>query len=221
MWRQKRRPERPGPCGISHLSSMVIQCWRGWKTIDRSHAPINTTFLSPSVSLSLRCYWFSLKRTVRAMRSGGRASGRGSGVTSHGHLSLRWSVSWTNTTRSSLLMAGTRGTLRLKQSVGEYSQLSLAHTFFLSVSLSFYLRYREQTCVFDSFSIEGELQAWARDYGIDRRAGQVVRVGGKSIFHIWSVAVFYSSAQYRVCFLNSKQMTDNSMQQCLRWTSNF
>ncbi|KAL0163238.1 hypothetical protein M9458_042634, partial [Cirrhinus mrigala] len=62
------------------------------------------------------CYWSSLKRTVRAMRSGGRVSGRGSGVTSHEHLSLRWSVSWINTTRSSSLMVGTHGTLRLMPS---------------------------------------------------------------------------------------------------------
>lgn len=46
-WRQQRRPERPGPCGISHLGSVVTQCWRRWKTIDLSHAPTNSTSLSP------------------------------------------------------------------------------------------------------------------------------------------------------------------------------
>ncbi len=85
-----------------------------------THTP--TAPLSLSVSVSLRCYWSSLKRTVRAMRSGGRVSGRGSGVTSHEHLSLRWSVSWINTMRSSSLMAGTHCTLRLMPSAGGYKQ---------------------------------------------------------------------------------------------------
>ncbi len=40
-----------------------------------THPP--TAPLSLSVSVSLRCYWSSLKRTVRAMRSGGRVSRRG------------------------------------------------------------------------------------------------------------------------------------------------
>lgn len=44
--------------------------------------------------------------------------------------------------------------------------------------------------VFDSFSIVGELQACAGDYGIDSRAGQTVRAGGKSIFHIYTLQYF-------------------------------
>lgn len=67
----------------------------------------------------LRSCWCSLRRTARAMPSGGPATAPASGATSHGRPSQPLSVSSTSTTRLWSSMGVTHATLTQKSSAGE------------------------------------------------------------------------------------------------------